>query len=48
MYYITMFDVSIFTFDGIGEMAAILDFLTPKHLAQPESLGILCVFTQNT
>ena len=27
MYYMTMFDVSIFTPDGIGEKAAILDFI---------------------
>ena len=26
MYYMTMFDVSIFTLDGIGKKAAILDF----------------------
>ena len=26
MYYMTMFDVSIFTFDEIGKKAAILDF----------------------
>ena len=30
MYYPTMLDVSIFTFDGIAEKAAILDFSLPR------------------
>ena len=48
MYY--TFDISIFTFDGIGDKAAILYFslpriFTPTHLAQAVLLGIVCVFT---